>query len=1425
MALFVHTTEECERDILRHALTKEVDNFRERRLIKTQNPNLLERYAGTPYRKKQFTRQIRLIAYQHIIDEHIIIVFLKLMVRGSEEYRSFIKDRKGYGDRYFRPYIDPGALKEWLDEQLQRPLPPQRPTPTDDEKKYLWHVLGEHSQGGTPVFVCESEDWVRAVTEKQMQNKLVLLTNSILEASEKGVNDDCIIPVEGRGDIKIIGRFFPQHSRLFLASVMTTDMGDEHAVRERYAPILAGDAGDVTDEAILQHSIRTYPNELLLDEDLWIDVEQDKASNLALSPEEATILESVHLTTSDKNTGFPLFINGRAGSGKSTILQYLFADYLRLYLKTLETSTVLHPLYFTGSPDLLKKSREVVSGLLTCGYRYVLRYDENIRDLDPENRQQALDNCFREFHEFLYSLLVRNKSPDGFRRSGYVDYARFKSLWQGKFGQDPKAVKHYGADLSWHVIRGYIKGLSVDGYIDPEEYSEQPSREKTVNQETFSTIYEKVWNNWYRSLCEDGEYWDDQDLVRKLLDDDAIKPSHPVIFCDEAQDFTRLELEAIFRLSLFSDRRLDPQELNRVPFAFAGDPFQTLNPTGFRWDAIKAAFVLKFVHSLDPTRVSGLTDLNYQELTYNYRSTKNVVRLCNSIQALRSVLFDIPNLNPQTTWQFESSTPMPAWFKKGDGKVLDALKKEKGITIIIPCHEGEEKAFVENDDFLASAVQRDETGVPKNVLSATRAKGQEFPRVVLYGFGDSCSDDLLTPVRGGESYADIPEKALPHEYFVNRLYVAASRPKRRLFVIDTEHGIERLWYFAKDPETMDALLRLLPDSDPWRDNMGMIQPGDLTSWSADREDLAKIAKKYEDEGMAHKDSYWLRSAAMTYENVGDKSKMKQCRAYAKLYERKYKEAGQTFTDCEDYEKALHAYWEGAEYADIIALGRIAPQLLNRLRHRIADFFERRGTVEAGLELLRMVRGRMDSPAFRDKALTSRAWEKAVGNILARLLKADPDILPATWCSVSDCAAGLSSLGFAVPPSTRAILFYRAEDWENAISSWESCGEINTKEFQDAQSRTLIAEIESGRKKELTTEEARLLAEHYTESKRYLKALEYSVKARDEKGIAHICTLAIGAKDDTTALKAVEGVLDLFITNGRWEQLLGLCIDGRWKLVYGAPKKRLRALIRSKSDRVLAVTVSGLSQSEPLCAAHVSQQKRVSDYLKGNLIKDKSWTAHITPDVAGSAIERAGRVVDALQFYEDVMAASTFTNEQKKRARIRWVKNKHRQATLEDGEIKGANARRQVAEARAKARQWGVGNIGKIPEYPHLKGLTTVTSDYTASPHEPEARAEGVTRVDQRLTWMVGELAFRFSGEAGRVNIEHERTMATATVLLDEAACKSGDVKFEETGDSIFYCAEWRMQCELGGVKSGGVLVFRFIDTGVRVEVPVRTSEK
>jgi hypothetical protein len=147
---------------------------------------------------------------------------------------------------------------------------------------------------------------------------------------------------------------------------------------------------------------RSYPSYLLADEQSWLAIERGREANLALSTEEEQILKSV--STSAPGTGsLPLFINGRAGSGKSTMLLYLFADYCyRKYYNKQGHRRVEplpgEPLFLTYNERLLEVARDGVNTLLTSHHRFVAERSQG-------NEQESIDHFFQPFQKFLFSLL------------------------------------------------------------------------------------------------------------------------------------------------------------------------------------------------------------------------------------------------------------------------------------------------------------------------------------------------------------------------------------------------------------------------------------------------------------------------------------------------------------------------------------------------------------------------------------------------------------------------------------------------------------------------------------------------------------------------------------------------------------------------------------------------------------------------------------------------------------------------------------------------------------------------------------------------------------------------------------------------------------------------------------------------------------
>ena len=278
------------------------------------------------------------------------------------------------------------------------------------------------------------------------------------------------------------------------------------------------------------------------------------------------------------------------------MIQYLACDYLEYALQTENVSQGLRPLYLTCSEELLQASRRSVARLLTTHHERLVR-----KPVPTETMEDLLQASFRVLRDYLLGLLPEELRRTNYRREKYVNYATFCRLWDRDMAKRPRSRK-ISPDLTWHAIRTYVKGMRFDSEaceLGPDEYAELPRKQQSVTQEMFRAVYEDAWDGWYRNLGETEGFWDDQDLAAALLRKDISLGRHPAIFCDEAQDFTRVELELLFRLSIFSNRSVPAHLLKRVPFTFAGDPFQTLNPTGFRWESVQASFHEKFIQAMD----------------------------------------------------------------------------------------------------------------------------------------------------------------------------------------------------------------------------------------------------------------------------------------------------------------------------------------------------------------------------------------------------------------------------------------------------------------------------------------------------------------------------------------------------------------------------------------------------------------------------------------------------------------------------------------------------------------------------------------------------------------------------------------------------------------------------------------------------------
>ncbi|PSB02820.1 UvrD-helicase domain-containing protein [Merismopedia glauca] len=741
----------------------------------------------------------RLIATLISVEDEQILCCTHLLTRGGHDYRNFLDNHEIWGHNNIT--LNQEQLRQWLQERQQ--VKPREKLVLPN-KAWEWLRKPELLQPENRT-IFESKEWVEQWSDRQSGindnwstfHRIVvhLLENDRKDYKiedykiEKTIQAQVKVCIEPQTNCAIVYSKVnpsdaPEREIWFLLKAFTKRPTQTEIAQLGHRLGLFGAAVNrdlfaqpVTADNLARFARRSYPDYLVYDPEIWHSLEEETEANLALSGEEEELLH---------NMQFPAFINGRAGSGKSTMLHYAFAYYADLYLKQVHESgnESLRPLFLTYSDRLTNRARDVVKQILISHVQYIA----NIRTYLQPDSLNLLDGCFESFQSFLLQQLPP-EDVDLFKKENYVSFHRFKQLYQHSF-PNPR----HNAEICWHAIRTYIKGFDFTErggeLIDIEEYrNELCQADKSIADDVFADIYRTVWD-WYQKLQREQHYWDDQDLVRKVLQNmvegDGLQHGYAAIFCDEAQDFTRLELQLIFRLSMWSQYRLLPP-IQSLPFAFAGDPMQTLNPTGFDWNQIRAAFYERILIPIDPENQIGLRDRTMlRDLQQNYRSTRGIVRFSNVVHLWRRILFNLNNLNPQTPW-WKSEGVCPPLKGIIDGNIGNITVTElhsiaNGDAIfILPCNDGGELAFLRDLPKMKQIFPEIEKNeIPLRVYSSVAVKGMEFSPVVVCGFGeyfarefeDSCLENL-----------QVDSKNLKLQYFLNKLYVALSRSTRILGII------------------------------------------------------------------------------------------------------------------------------------------------------------------------------------------------------------------------------------------------------------------------------------------------------------------------------------------------------------------------------------------------------------------------------------------------------------------------------------------------------------------------------------------------------------------------------------------------------------------------------------------------------------------
>lgn len=1301
--MHVHVTERCWEQAQDTGATDAVDKL----VARVQGQTTLAPAFSPcgPHWKATINGNQRVIAGLRDVGGRRIAVFVAVFNRGGHDY---LKYHQSPDTAVWFPSAS--QLSEWLrampgdasSELAERPPLPQ------SEMAWLYPPAW-HGAGGD-VVVYESAEWVRAFSGEDARRYWQTYHGLVKDACEVAAlaaetgESYLGAHVEAADGRYITYGILPAETgtyALYLFGLGSGSSASAHeAARATVQRWAGGEAAErVPPDRAVREARRAYPYYLLWDRGAWVQIQEQTETNLALSAEEERLLGDAL-----RPGGLPVFIDGRAGSGKSTMLMHAFAVQCRI---AIQAGDELPLVYVTCNERLLEHARSLLSVLLTTHHSFLA---ESTTPFTSEVIARITQDCLRPYRDVVADRIPLERR-DRFTRDTWVDFRRFRDLLRGQAPFQWREVA--SPELCWHVVRAYIKGYALElergesAGLGPEDYRELPRKQRTVSERQFEQVYATVWP-WYRSLCDKQGLWDDQDLVREALLAGEPARDYLAIFCDEAQDLTRLDLQLVMSLSRFRRYDLGSAPDASLPFAFAGDPFQTINPTGFRWECLAPAFDDEVARPLDPDQQIGIS-LRRASLSHNYRSSAAIVQLGNLVQLARRVRYDLADIAPQSSW-FHEESARPLLYVIGRNLTShdldDLIGADATAPIIVPCEEGYELDFVREDEQLSRlfAVALEESTWPRRVMSAAAAKGLDLPMVVLYKFGASAPTGL-----GAGLGQDPGEDTYAEEYYFNKLYVALSRATTRLVIVETDAGTEELW--APLLRCRTDFLRATPAWDPLL-VAAELREGTVEHLASLTKDVppAVYAEELHRKGREQGNAAYLLLAAEYYTKAGRQREASECHAEALRFQGRFKEAGDLFlSDLGDKARATDSYWEGLCWVEFCGA---VPAEDQGARARVARFMVAPAPDPA--EFARWV------ASLSPGKLTPRPQWSAALRRLAQLVAADEPVsrTMGEWAELSALLARLEREDFGGLTAGRAHCHFAAGEFADASDAYYRAGMTHCRGYLLARAHVdglpaglahlrvaeewqLIAdewEALGGRRREM---EAPRWAEDLAEAYHHLQRPADELMARmaapgtQIDGLRDALVHANAAEPDGSAGR-LRAVVDHLAKQGRYGDALAIAGMRVPRADAGTRPQacaRILSALAWSADDLSAVSDAGLRRSMTQAAAEV--------------VAWSDWSLHISETAMGAALERIGHFVTALQFYERYTES---TNQRlRDHCRKRWIRVKQRQV----GERAPGETNRRDQQLDERRRAWGIADTSVIDAFPTQSGTTTAPEPRSA----------------------------------------------------------------------------------------------------------------
>jgi hypothetical protein len=1003
-----------------------------------------------PFLKRRFTKYRVLSRIWETSDQSThVVALLDVMQRKSRAYREFMQNRtEASTQRQVEQEVTQLHIDKWVREQPraadEAPRLPAHLTEWLEPLTVLAAGAADESYD-----ILETDGWVKSVRSDFINTPrgLGVVHKVICDLVEQGGSPGDVQVKSGEGCYVVF------------QNRTATEILLLHASSEPPSPEQLDAFRSLARDGLVERRVRkTYRSLVVYDWELWAAIQAEEEANLNLSTDERDLLRSIGSLSNQ--SPFPAVISGRAGSGKTTMLTHIFTALLTRKLRS--DGLDGRPVYVTYSPRLLRRARTLVFGLLRAHDRYSVRLHGGVVGSGSfDDLEAALDGHFFTFHDLLREHLPENVRGDfpPHRHVGFAEVKRAMAHQPARLPMFPSRTFGFTPEVAWYAIRQFVKGLSdlTDEEAEWEDIEESfellhRADKHGMDVDLLKKIYDDVYCDWYRPAMRDRGLWDDQDLVTAVLKEQqgGFRPSIGItaIVCDEVQDFTTREIRFLVRANNLLDYKIPAYQALRLPIVLAGDSLQTLAPTGFRWQSLTAV-----LHEEVFSATGRKPDTKTPLLSQNYRSTKSIVQFCNLLQYKRRQLFPhVANeIRPQSPWQ-QDQTAAPTYFDTGsDGNITEseviALLGDPINTVIVPCEADGEIDYIKGDRFLSAAFpDATKDRPPSNVLSASAAKGAEYASIFLYNFGVEYAAAKFDRNR---------EVDLAKEFFFNKLYVAASRARTSLRVVEARPAPDsepmQLWQdFLRDP--ISSMLSQAAD-DPVFEAMIMGLdfglPGAWRAADSDREPLSELAERELARGRQDEDSRACRRAATAFSGAAESSVLgvrdmmlrreKEATAWALLFEgeyltagRQFAELGQQLGDSGLLDAAWQAFVDGGAWIQAQELN--APIATEEDRDVVRFLAAAASDVDAVVRVAESF-GRRLKPDERLDRTSLRGIAQETIEERVSLMLADTQI-----SECSRLAGALRKIVHHVRPSLRALvaeLYFRIGDMGEAVHLYEA----------------------------------------------------------------------------------------------------------------------------------------------------------------------------------------------------------------------------------------------------------------------------------------------------------------------------------------------------------------------------------------------------